>query len=327
MGLRQTLLAVRDDYKNARYAGIACAVKNTGIGNGLAEYGRAILRPEADGTVTLYQSWTEMGQGLYTVLAQIVCEQLGLTPDRVRVTTDTERELDGGQTTASRGTVLGGRGVIAAAARLRDRLAELDGPLPGGGGPSRGQLARLAGEEFYGEVVIDWTTAPGADVAEPVTHFAYGWATQVAVLADDGRIAKVIAAHDVGRVINPTLLEGQIEGAVHMGLGHALSEEYVVEDGYPVTTTLKSLNIIPSAWMPGGGMPVRRGEPARGPLRREGRRRDRPGAHRRGGGRGAALVRRDVADRAADEGLGCGPCRRAAAGQDPVVTVAEPAVP
>ena len=250
VGLRQTLLAVRDDYKNARYAGIACAVKNTGIGNGLAEYGRAILRPEADGTVTLYQSWTEMGQGLYTVLAQIVCEQLGLTPDRVRVTTDTERELDGGQTTASRGTVLGGRGVIAAAARLRGRLAELDGPPPGDGGPSREQLARLAGEEFYGEVVIDWTTAPGADVAEPVTHFAYGWATQVAVLADDGRIAKVIAAHDVGRVINPTLLEGQIEGAVHMGLGHALSEEYIVEGGRPVTTTLKSLNIIPPAGMP-----------------------------------------------------------------------------
>ena len=149
-----------------------------------------------------------------------------------------------------RGTVLGGRGVIAAAARLRDRLAELDGPPPGDGGPSREQLARLAGEEFYGEVVIDWTTAPGADVAEPVTHFAYGWATQVSVLAGDGRIAKVIAAHDVGRVINPTLLEGQIEGAVHMGLGHALSEEYIVEAGHPVTTTLKSLNIIPPAGMP-----------------------------------------------------------------------------
>ena len=83
-----------------------------------------------------------------------------------------------------------------------------------------------------------------------MTHFAYGWATQVVILDGDGAIAKVVAAHDVGKVINPTLLEGQIEGAVHMGLGHALSEEYVVSDGVPVTTTLKSLNIIPPAGMP-----------------------------------------------------------------------------
>ena len=53
------------------------------------------------------------------------------------------------------------------------------------------------------------------------------------VLDDQGHIDKVIAAHDVGRVINPLLLEGQIEGAVHMGLGQALSEEYVVEAGVP----------------------------------------------------------------------------------------------
>jgi xanthine dehydrogenase molybdenum-binding subunit len=83
-----------------------------------------------------------------------------------------------------------------------------------------------------------------------VTHLAYGWATQVVVLDDDGRIEKVIAAHGVGRAINPTLLEGQIEGAVHMGLGHALSEEYVVTDGIPQTTTLKSLHIVPPTGMP-----------------------------------------------------------------------------
>jgi xanthine dehydrogenase molybdenum-binding subunit len=99
-------------------------------------------------------------------------------------------------------------------------------------------------------VFVDWTTKAGAPVANPVTHFAYGWATQVVILAEDGSIGKVVAAHDVGKVINPTLLEGQIEGAVHMGLGHALSEEYVVEGGFPVTTTLKSLNIIPPTGMP-----------------------------------------------------------------------------
>jgi CO/xanthine dehydrogenase Mo-binding subunit len=111
-------------------------------------------------------------------------------------------------------------------------------------------MADLAGREFYGEVKIDWTYKPGQGPEGAATHFAYGWATQVAILDDEGRLAKVVAAHDVGKVINPTLLEGQIEGAVHMGLGHALTEEFVVEGGVPVTDTLKSLNIIPPAGMP-----------------------------------------------------------------------------
>lgn len=238
VGLKKTLLAVKDAYYGARYAGIACGVKNTGVGNGLKEYGRAILRPEADGTVSLLHSWTEMGQGVHTVLQQILCEELDLTPDRVRVMVDTTRELDTGQTTASRATVLGGRAVIEAAKKLK---AALDGR----------RLESLEGREFYGEVVVDWTSKPGTPgVEHPVTHFAYGWATQVVVLDDNGSLEKVIAAHDVGRVINPTLLEGQIEGGIHMGLGHALSEEFVVEGGVPVTTTLKSLNIIPASGMP-----------------------------------------------------------------------------
>jgi selenium-dependent xanthine dehydrogenase len=237
VGLKKTLLAVKDAYYAARCAGIACGVKNTGVGNGLKEYGRAILRPEADGTVTLFHSWTEMGQGVHTVLQQVACEELGLTPDRVRVVVDTIRELDTGQTTASRSTVLGGRAVIEAARKLKAAL----------GGR---RLESLEGREFYGEVVVDWTCKPGTPVPNPVTHFAYGWATQVVCLDEAGRIERVVAAHDVGRVMNPTLLEGQIEGGIHMGLGHSLSEEFVVQDGVPVTTTLKSLNIIPAAGMP-----------------------------------------------------------------------------
>jgi len=237
VGLKKTLLAVRDAYKEARFAGIACAVKNTGVGNGLTEYGRAVLRVGEGGMVTLFHPWTEMGQGVHTVLRQVLCEELGLAPAQVTVEVDTRYELGCGQTTASRGTVLGGRAVIDAAAKLRADLAGQD-------------LAALAGREYHGEVRIDWTTPPGAAVENPVTHFAYGWATQVAILADDGRIERFIAAHDVGKAINPTLLEGQIEGAVHMGLGQALSEEYVVRDGLPVTTTLKSLNIIPPTGMP-----------------------------------------------------------------------------
>lgn len=235
VGLKKTLLAVRDAYREARFAGIACGVKNTGIGNGVPEYGRAVLRPERDGSVTLFHSWTEMGQGVHTALRQIACEELGLSGDCVRVVVDTERDLDTGQTTASRSTVLGGNAVIDAARRLR---AALNG-LP---------LEALAGQEFRGEFVVDWTTPNDAD--DPVTHLAYSWATQVVLLDEEGQLEKVVAAHDVGRAINPTLVEGQIEGGVHMGLGQALSEEFVVENGVPVTQTLKSLHIIPPTGMP-----------------------------------------------------------------------------
>ncbi|MGZ5290577.1 MAG: molybdopterin cofactor-binding domain-containing protein, partial [Actinomycetota bacterium] len=237
VGIKACLEAVRDAYRDAEFAGIGCGVKNTGIGNGLPEHGKAVLRPEADGSVTLFHSWTEMGQGVHTALRQVACEELGLPAERVHVIVDTERELDTGQTTASRSTVLGGLAVIDAAGHLR---AALDG----------GRLEDLAGREFRGQVTFDHTTPPGADVEHPVTHFAYGWAVQVVLLDADGRLRSVIAAHDVGKAVNPTLLEGQIEGAVHMGLGFALTEAFVVDGGRLVTDTLKSQGIIPPAGMP-----------------------------------------------------------------------------
>jgi xanthine dehydrogenase molybdenum-binding subunit len=235
VGLKRTLLAVRDAYRGARYAGIACVAKNTGIGNGVTEYGRAVLRPERDGTLTLYHSWTEMGQGVSTVFAQIACTELGIDPGRVRVVVDTDHDLDTGQTTASRATVLGGNAVIDAARKLKEAL---DGR----------PLIALAGQEFRGEFVVDWTTS--LDAEEPVTHLAFSWGTQVAVLDDAGRLVKIVAAHDVGRALNPMLAEGQVEGGVHMGLGQALSEDFVVDGGFPQTTTLKSLHIVPPTGMP-----------------------------------------------------------------------------
>ncbi len=237
VGIRATLLAVRDAYRAARCAGIACGAKNVGVGNGLIERGRAVLRPEADGTVTLFHSWTEMGQGCHTVFRQLAAEELGIAPERIRVVVDTGHELDTGETTASRATMLGGRAVLDACAVLAAAVGD-------------GLMEDLAGREFPGEFVVDWTTPLGPDVDEPVTHFAYGWATQVVVLDDHGRIERVIAAQDVGRALNPALLKGQVEGGVHMGLGMALTEEFIVEDGMPVNDTLKSLGIIPAATMP-----------------------------------------------------------------------------
>ena len=145
--------------------------------------------------------------------------------------------------------------MIAAARRLKDAL-------------NGRRLEALAGQEFPGEYGVDWTTAN--DVDEPVTHLAYAWGTQVAILDDDGALAKIVAAHDVGRAINPTLVEGQIEGAIHMGLGHALSEDFVVEHGVPVTTTLKSLHLIPPTGLPRDRVRARRGAAARGAVRAKG---------------------------------------------------------
>jgi xanthine dehydrogenase molybdenum-binding subunit len=166
------------------------------------------------------------------VLRQIVCEELGLQPEQVRVLVDTERDLETGQTTASRGTFLGGNAVIAAARQLK----------------AAGPIEHLTGREFTGEYRVDWTTLN--DVEEPVTHAAYAWATQVVLLDDEGHLEKVVAAHDVGKAINPLLVEGQIEGGVHMSLGQALSEEYVLEGCIPQTETLKSLHVVPPEGMP-----------------------------------------------------------------------------
>jgi len=237
VGIKRTLLAVRDAYRGARFAGIGCGVKNTGIGNGVIEHGRALLCPEPDGSVTLRHSWTEMGQGIHTALRQIAAHELGIDTAQIRVVVDTERELDTGETTASRATLLGGQAVVRAARALRHEV-------------ERSGWDEVVGREFHGEFTVDWTTQLGSDDPDPRTHICYGWATQVVILDDDGRLARVVAAHDVGRAINRQVLEGQVEGGVHMGLGYALSEEFSVDAGRPCSETLKSLNMIPPTGMP-----------------------------------------------------------------------------
>jgi len=239
VGLKKTLEAVKERYRDAKYAGIACGIKNVGIGNGLPEYGKAMLEVRKDGSVAIYTGFTEMGQGLFTVLQQTACEETGLPPSVFsHVSADTKYNLDCGQTTASRGTFLGCRGVQEAARKLK---ADLD---------QKKTLRDLSGNTYYGEVLIDDTTSLEANAEKPKTHFAYGFATQVVILDDDGRVSKVIAAHDVGKVMNPALLEGQLEGSIHMGLGYALTEEFRVEGGVPQTMTVNSQGLLRARHMP-----------------------------------------------------------------------------
>jgi selenium-dependent xanthine dehydrogenase len=237
-GLKKTLMALRDEFRAAKYAGIACGIKNVGIGNGMPDPGKAILRVEPDGHVSIRTGFTEMGQGYFTVLIQTAVEETGLAPATFLPRTDTSADLNCGQTTASRATVLGCKAVMEAARKLK---ADLD---------AGHAMANLVGREYRGEWVCNNTTKLGADVPEPRTHLTYGFATQMVILNDDGSIKKVVAAHDVGKVMNPTLLEGQMEGSIHMGLGYALTEDFVCTDGRIVSDTIKSVGVLRAHQMP-----------------------------------------------------------------------------
>lgn len=242
VGIKRTLLAVKPAYDAARAAGravgIACGIKNSGIGNGVPERGAARLVVEEGGTVALSNGFSEMGQGLLTILSQIAAEVTGLPATAFRPKVDTSAPLDCGQTTASRGTLLSGPAVIDAARKLR---ADLD---------AAGSIAALAGRVYDGEYRIRDTTPLEHEGPDPKTHTAYGFATQVVVLDEKGHVARVVAAHDVGRAINPSLCSGQIEGAVHMGLGYALTEELPCEGGAPKTTWLRELGVLRAHDMP-----------------------------------------------------------------------------
>ena len=238
VGLKATLLAVKDAFYASPRAGIACGIKNVGIGNGMPEAGQAVVEVTADGRVVIHTGFTEMGQGFYTAMAQCLCDITGIDARLVRTEVDTAYPTPCGMTTASRATVLGGRAVQDAARRLKADLAH--------GVP----LANLAGRRYTGEHRAGETTPLGADTPRPRTHLSYGFATQVCILDDCGRVERFIAAHDVGRIINRHMVEGQIEGAVHMGLGYALTEELKLADGVPESFKLRSLGLIRARDMP-----------------------------------------------------------------------------
>ena len=230
-GARQCLDAVKPAYEAARAAGkavgLGLALKNSGLGNGFLEISKAVVRFEDDGSVEVRHCWTEMGQGVHTVALQVASEELGVEPERIKVVVDTSRELGAGQTTGSRGTLMGAGSVQAAC-----QAAKADG-------------CRI-GVEYEGEYRVDWTNKLEDNVENPILHSAFGYAAQL-VTADPetGAIEKVLAAHDVGRAVNPLLCKGQIEGAVHMGLGYALTEDFPTdENGRPTNMTLRSLGIL-----------------------------------------------------------------------------------
>ncbi|MDD9369263.1 MAG: molybdopterin-dependent oxidoreductase [Acidimicrobiales bacterium] len=230
LGARACLDAIRPHWDAAVAAGnavgLGLGMKNSGLGNGFKEVARAVVRFDAGGGVEVRHCWTEMGQGVHTVALQVAVTELGVAPDKVRVLVDTSRELGAGQTTGSRGTLMGAGAVAAACKAACD-----DGRRPD--------------IDYEGEYRVDWTQMLGT-VERPTIHSTFGYAAQLVIVdRGTGAIERVVAAHDVGRAVNPLLCEGQIVGAVHMGLGYALSEDFPTDDAArPTHTTLRQLGIL-----------------------------------------------------------------------------------
>lgn len=220
-GVAETLEAVKEIYESEPYAGIACAMKNAGVGVGLPDWGRCRLLVK-DGKIQIHAGASCIGQGLGTVLTQVVSETTGLPVNCIKYCPpNTADSPDSGTTSGSRQTLITGEAAKRASEDLREELA--------------GQtLAALEGKEYYGEYLAK-TDRMGSDVPNPVSHVAYGYATQVCVLNEDGTVKKMVAAHDVGKAVNPVSVEGQIEGGVVMGMGYALTERYEIKEGYPVS--------------------------------------------------------------------------------------------
>lgn len=234
-GLVETLEAVREQYESAEYAGIACAMKNAGVGVGLPDTGRVRLAVQ-DGRLHIHAGASCIGQGLGTVLVQVVCETTGLPRESVvYAPPNTGNSPDSGTTSGSRQTLITGEAARRASALLNEALAKKP-------------LSALEGEEYYAEYLAK-TDPLGSDKPNPVSHVAYGYATQVAILGEDGKLKKIIAAHDVGRAVNPLSVEGQIEGGVVMSMGFALTEQYPLQECRPTakygTLGLPRANTVP----------------------------------------------------------------------------------
>lgn len=232
-GMRVALDAVKDIYKNAKYAGLGCGIKSTGIGNGAVESGYLIIRVVEGPRLEILNGYTEMGQGVFTTVRQAVVEETGLSPDIMTVRWDSEMGAKCGEAWASRATTLS----CAAAQRAGQKLAVDLKEFP---------LEKLIGREYRGEYVCDFTTRPGTPEAlkNPTTHMTFSYACQLVILDENGRMERVVAAHDVGHAINPKACAGQIEGGVHMGLGYSLSENFTSTNGVPDSLLLRDCGIL-----------------------------------------------------------------------------------
>ena len=226
-GLVETLETVKPYYDAAIAAGkpvgLACAMKNAGVGVGIPDTGRVKLIVEEDEKLHIFSGASCIGQGLGTVLVQMIVENTDLSRDDiVYERSNSWISPDSGTTSGSRQTLITGEACRRACEKLME--ARKQGKT----------LRDLVGEVFYGEYLAK-TDPLGANVPNPVSHVAYGYATQMCILdPETGKIEQMLAAHDVGKAVNPLSVEGQIEGGMVMSMGFALTERYGLKDCKPV---------------------------------------------------------------------------------------------
>lgn len=254
--------------------GVASMTKTVGVGRGTSEMAGAIVELDAQGDCHVYTGYCEMGQGAVPMLLGLVAGELGLPPERIHVVLpDTSQAPETSPSTASRQTFMTGNAMVLAVrelrAELRHRAADSLGAEPSdiriegaalvdAASGRRMPLADL-GERF----VVERQYRPPATVALPPggqstwgtpefrsrpTNWCYDYGTHVAIVEVDTatggvRVLKYIAVHDVGKALNRVAIEGQIEGGVMMGLGYALSEEFVMRDGINQTDSLHKCHL------------------------------------------------------------------------------------
>ena len=252
---RHPFVAVEGDKRRAW--GLACAYKNTGFGSGAYDAAGAEVEVYANGRAAVRAGAAEIGQGLVGVLAQIVAEELGVPYEQVDVlVSDTDLTLDCGATTASRQTYVTGNAARHASLEVRKLLSltaaeMLDAPPQSlifrngtishnGNSVLLADVVKAARREGRVPKVSYQYVAPLVPLYH---HFAFGFAAQavlveVNVKSGETKVLKIIAANDVGRVINPLALQGQVEGSLSMGLGMALQENFELKEGVVQTDTL-----------------------------------------------------------------------------------------
>ena len=258
-GLAQCLEALRPHWRRAQSEVAAFnakgGVRRRGIGIGCMWYGigntsmsnpsRIRLGLSPEGTLTLYNGAVDIGQGSNTIMTQIAADALGLPVGQFAlVSGDTDRTADAGKTSASRQTFVSGRAAEGAGRDLRqkilrlanagpDAVLSLDGAALTVRDGAEVRLIDLASTgALVGEGTFDPPTTPLDADGQGIPYATYAFAAQMAVVEVDTELGtvdvlRIVAAHDVGRAINPTLVEGQIEGGIAQGLGLALMEEYL----------------------------------------------------------------------------------------------------
>src|SRR6185503_6044269 len=187
-GMKASMEAVKDVYKKARYKGIGCGIKSTGLGNGTTEGGYITIRVVEGPFLEILNGYTEMGQGIFTATMQAVCEETGLPSSIMHVSWDEEHGRKCGETWASRGTTLSMAAARQAAQKLAADIAAQVRLKPDT--TKERALEQLVGREYYGEYVLSFTTRPGTPewVLNKNTHLTFSYSTQVVFLDDQGRL-------------------------------------------------------------------------------------------------------------------------------------------